>query len=668
MSKEEEATAPPAVDTDSGNTTPSSSSLWNLLSPTNYVPTNLSSMLQQSNIDLASVLSSGGEADKQKELYGGNGSNSLDEYEGEDSAASLQKQSSIDRNRSVNTTNIQSNNLDIITESNYDEMISPTSIQSYTTVESGTTGSDGSLSYTDTDTRTYDDGLSHDGLTDNDDLEDIDMEESLTSLQQNIVPLPSSHLPLSSNPADHLAASHHSNQQSITKSQHRSKSKLLLLVTVLTILVCGGVALSLGVSLSDLGFGSDESGSENEEGGEVVINYLPAEPTTTIEEDEVVEEVDCDEFGMPIVEILESDADVDEQTVTSEVSPVESEAEEQTAVPIEPNESESKEAQELPDNITCEQINQVMSHQMVTLATITAYHKDGTLPEGITEEIMGPVLEVQAPGVTMESLREVSPEMVIKCQQGGVRRRKLRKGGGLKSRVSRRNLLRGGRPAHHNKVNRRRRTFKCKPKQATQEEKEAASEYASNLLAALEEESKEGDDTLVLEGGDDTTEEEEDDKLVLEGGDSTTTENQEEEEVAIVEEEEEEQVEELNIGGFTGGSSTSEGSGGIGGFTGTSEGSGGIGGFTGGVGGFTGTSESTAAPSPQPITPEPTPLPSPPPSLAPITSKPTNEPTVNTPSPTKAPITMEPSDTPTVSYFYSICAHDMFISLFAMLI
>ena len=633
MSKEEEVKAPPpVVDTD-GNTTPSSS-LWNLLSPTNYVPTNLSSMLQQSNIDLASVLSSGGEADKQKELYGGNGSNSLDEYEG-DSAASLQKQSSIDHNRSVNTTNIQSSNLNIITESNYDEMISPTSIQSYTTVESGTTGSDGSLSYTDTDTRTYDDGLSHDELTNDEltDLEDIDMEESLTSLANlsSIAPLPSSHLPLSSNPADHLAASHHSNQQSITKSQHRSKSKLFLLVTVLIILVCGGVALSLGVSLSDLGFGSDESegnsSSENEEGGEVVIDYLPAEPTT-IDEEEVVEEVDCDEFGIPIAEeeILESEADDLEQTI-SEVSPVKSEAvEEQTAVPIEQPEPEP-EAHELPDNITCEQINQVMSHQMVTLDTITAYHKDGTLPEGITEEIMGPVLEVQAPGVTMESLREVSPEMVIKCQQeGGVRRRKLRVGGGLKSRVSHsRNLLRGGRPAHHNKVNRRRRTFKCKPKQATQEEKEAASEYASNLLAALEEESNNKEEE---------SNEEDDGTLVLEGGGDDTT---EEEEVTIVQEKEG-QVDELNwggfIGGFTGGSSTSEGFG-IGGFTGSSP----------------STESPTKAPSPQPTTLEPTPLPSPPPSLAPITLEPTDEPTVNTPSPTMAPITMEPSESPTVSCY-----------------
>jgi len=658
MSKEEEATAPPAVDNDD-NTTPSNSSLWNLLSPTNYVPTNLSSMLQQSNIDLSSLTGGGtNSVDKSKELYGGNGSNSLDDndsiqYEG-DSAASLQKQSSIDRNRSVNTTNINSNNLDIITESNYDELISPTSIQSYTTVESGTTGS-GSLSYTDTDTRTYDDGLSHDDLTNDElshddltnddltDLEDIDMEESLTSLA-NIVPLPQ---------PDNLAASQHSQQSQLTKEyQHRSKSKLFLLVTVLTILVCGGVALSLGVSLSDLGFGSGESegnssSGQEETGGDVVIDsYLPVEPT---KEEEVVEEVDCDEFGIPIVE----EEEILEEQTASEVSPIESEAvEEQDVVPIEQPEPEP-EAQELPDNITCEQIIQVMAHQMVTLDTITAYHKDGTLPEGITEEIMGPVLEVQAPGVTLESLRLVSPEMVVNCQQeGGVRRRQLRKGGGLKSRVSRRNLLRGGRPAHHNKRGRR-RTFKCKPKQATQEEKEAASEYASNLLAALEEESSDKeDDTLVLEGGD-TTEVEEDDTLVLAGGDSTvTTESQEEEEVAIVEEEKEEQVEELNIGGFTGDSSTSEG-GGIGGFTGTSEGSGGIGGFTGGVGGFTGTSESTAAPSPQPITPEPTPLPSPPPSLAPITLE---------------PVTMEPSEEPTVSYLFLFCTHDMFISLFAVLI
>jgi len=655
MSKEEEATAPPPVDTDGNNTTPSSS-LWNLLSPTNYVPTNLSSMLQQSNIDLSSLTGGGtNSVDKSKELYGGNGSNSLDDndsiqYEG-DSAASLQKQSSIDRNRSVNTTNINSNNLDIITESNYDDLISPTSIQSYTTVESGTTGS-GSLSYTDTDTRTYDDGLSHDELTNDElshddltnddltDLEDIDMEESLTSLA-NIVPLPLT--------TDNLAASQHSNQTELTKEyQHRSKSKLFLLVTVLTVLVCGGVALSLGVSLSDLGFGSDESGSEGNIAEDVVIDsYLPVEPTTTIEEDEVVEEVDCDEFGLPIVE-----EEILEEQTASKVSSVEPEAvEEQDVVPIEPDEptAEPEEAQ-LPDNITCEQINQVMSHQMVTLDTITAYHKDGTLPEGITEEIMGPVLEVQAPGVTMESLRLVSPEMVVKCQQGGVRRRQLRvRGGGLKSTVSRRNLLRGGRPAHHNKINRRRRTFKCKPKQATQEEKDTASDYASNLLAALEEESNnKEDDTLVLEAGGDTTEEEnnkKDDTLVLAGGDSTvTTESQEEEEVAIVEEEKEEQVEELNIGGFTGDSSTSEG-GGIGGSTGTSEGS-------GGIGGFTGTSESTAAPSPQPITPEPTPLPSPPPSLAPITSKPTDEPTLNTPSPSKAPITMEPSEEPTVSYSF----------------
>ena len=68
---------------------------------------------------------------------------------------------------------------------------------------------------------------------------------------------------------------------------------------------------------------------------------------------------------------------------------------------------------ELPDGITCDQIVQVVSNPFVSIEMIRNFHEDGTLPSWASEELVESQLP---PGITLEDLRKVSPEMVEECQ------------------------------------------------------------------------------------------------------------------------------------------------------------------------------------------------------------------------------------------------------------
>lgn len=69
--------------------------------------------------------------------------------------------------------------------------------------------------------------------------------------------------------------------------------------------------------------------------------------------------------------------------------------------------------EELPDGITCDQIVQVVSNPFVSIEMIRNFHEDGTLPSWASEELVASQLP---PGITLEDLRKVSPEMVEECQ------------------------------------------------------------------------------------------------------------------------------------------------------------------------------------------------------------------------------------------------------------
>ena len=69
---------------------------------------------------------------------------------------------------------------------------------------------------------------------------------------------------------------------------------------------------------------------------------------------------------------------------------------------------------EIPDGITCDQIVQVVSNPFVSIEMIRNFHEDGTLPSWASEELVESQLP---PGITLEDLRKVSPEMVEECQE-----------------------------------------------------------------------------------------------------------------------------------------------------------------------------------------------------------------------------------------------------------
>ena len=109
-------------------------------------------------------------------------------------------------------------------------------------------------------------------------------------------------------------------------------------------------------------------------------------------------------------EIVQSEAEV-EQIVEAEVStaePLPDIEELSTAEPLPSVEDE------LPDGITCDQIVQVVSNPFVSIEMIRDFHEDGTLPSWASEELVESQLP---PGVTLEDLRKVSPEMVEECQE-----------------------------------------------------------------------------------------------------------------------------------------------------------------------------------------------------------------------------------------------------------
>ena len=108
-----------------------------------------------------------------------------------------------------------------------------------------------------------------------------------------------------------------------------------------------------------------------------------------------------------IEEIEQNEAEV-EQTVEelSTAEPLPNIEELSTAEPLPSVEDE------LPDGITCDQINEVVSHPFVSDEMISNYYETGELP--FSEELVASLLP---PGVTLEDLRKVSPEMIEECKR-----------------------------------------------------------------------------------------------------------------------------------------------------------------------------------------------------------------------------------------------------------
>ena len=191
------------------------------------------------------------------------------------------------------------------------------------------------------------------------------------------------------------------------QAQRSKRRKVVGLGILFICLLVGGTALAASMGLiSTIGISSDDANKSVEEDSSE-LEYVEPVNDTELEYDEEPTEVEyvCDEETGQYVVV---------STSTDSSSVVEEEEEEQQSLSSSVEADEEEDELVLPVGITPSLLLQVINTPGFTIDMISNYHEFGTLPPGITEDM---VVKMLPEGVALESLREVTPEMIMKVQE-----------------------------------------------------------------------------------------------------------------------------------------------------------------------------------------------------------------------------------------------------------
>ena len=170
------------------------------------------------------------------------------------------------------------------------------------------------------------------------------------------------------------------------QAQRSKRRKVIGLGVLLICLLAGGTVLA--ASMGIISVGSDDNNKNVDDVSEELGYVEPVNDTDVEYEEEPVVEYVCDEeTGQYVVVSTSTNSSVVE---------------------------EEEEDLELPEGITPSLLLEVINTPGFTIDMISNYHEFGTLPPGITENM---VVKMLPEGVALESLREVTPEMIMKVQE-----------------------------------------------------------------------------------------------------------------------------------------------------------------------------------------------------------------------------------------------------------